>query len=197
MAAPFTFKGGGFPGVGGSCGLTLAAGANCTIVVTYAPSASVYTLNTMRVDYDNGAVAAFTTRPMDGTGLTPALLTIDGGPTYDFGTQATGSTTTNMFTITNSGQAIATGVMDGAGLASPFDYDAPGIYPGGGSCVGTLGAGASCTIVIEYAPGTLGPHTDTLVIAYNNGASAQTATTGRMNGMAKMDRPRSIARFIF
>ena len=40
LAAPFSFKDGSYPGTGGSCGASLNNGAQCTIVVTYAPTAS-------------------------------------------------------------------------------------------------------------------------------------------------------------
>ncbi|QDK37220.1 Calx-beta domain-containing protein [Bdellovibrio sp. NC01] len=38
LTAPFAFKGGSFPGSGGTCANTLAGGESCTMVLTYAPT---------------------------------------------------------------------------------------------------------------------------------------------------------------
>lgn len=49
--AAYTFKGGSYPGTGGTCSTTLSAGASCTVVVT-ANSAAVATVNdTLTINY--------------------------------------------------------------------------------------------------------------------------------------------------
>ena len=62
------------------------------------------------------------------------------------------------------------------GLAAPFAF-AGGTYPGtAGTCAGTLAGGASCTLVVDYAPVALGALTDTIDLNYNDGLVLQSAT---------------------
>jgi hypothetical protein len=178
LAAPFIFKGGGgFPGAGGNCSTSLAASGTCTIVVTYSPSATGTQTDTIEIGYYDGANSQQATRAIQGTGAAPALLALSDGPTYNFGTKATGSTTDKTITITNSGGVTATG-MSGSGLAAPFTFKGGGFPGTGGTCTGgTLAGGnTTCTIVVTYTPSTTGAHSDTIDIAYNNGASAQTSS---------------------
>src|SRR5437868_5741285 len=59
--------------------------------------------------------------------------------------------------------------MGGAGLAAPFTFKG-GTYPGtGGTCIATLAAAGTCTVVVTYSPTTTGAHTDTIDITYNDG----------------------------
>ena len=37
LAAPWSFKGGSYPGTGGTCAAALDPGTSCSIVVTFAP----------------------------------------------------------------------------------------------------------------------------------------------------------------
>ena len=178
LALPFRFLGGSFPGTGGDCGATLAAAAACTIVVEFAPTSLGPLSDTIDISYNDGATGQNATRDVQGTGGAPASLDIAGLDPYDFGTQAISSSTTNLFTVTNSGAIQATGMGDGAGLASPFVYTG-GSYPGtGGSCGATLNAAASCTIELAYEPSGAGLSSDTLLVNYNDGASAQVLNHG-------------------
>ena len=175
LAAPFTFLGGASLGTGGTCTTTIASGANCTVIVEYAPVATGLQAGNIQLDYSDGATAQSVTRPIQGTGLSPATLSISDGPTYDFGTQPVGAAITHTFTITNGGGSTAT-TMAGAGLAAPYDF-LGGAYPGtGGTCGATLAATLNCTIVVEYAPTGAATDTDTVDITYNDGAAAQTAS---------------------
>lgn len=173
LAAPYTFKGGAYPGTGGSCTGTLAAGT-CTVVVTYTPTTSATHNDTMDINFNNGATATVSSRAITGVGLTPAILTISDGATYNYGPKVMGTSTDKTFTVTNSGQVSATAVL-GSGLASPFSFKG-GAYPGtGGSCTGTIAVG-TCTIIVSYDPSSAAVHTDTINLDYNDGVSAQLAT---------------------
>jgi hypothetical protein len=97
LASPFSFKGGGFPGTGGTCTATLGASGTCTIVVTFAPSLAGLQSDTIEIAYDSGVSVQTATRDVEGTGVTPALLTVSDGSTFDFGPiPATGSTEKNV-----------------------------------------------------------------------------------------------------
>ena len=175
LAAPFSFAGGSYPGTAGTCGATIANGASCSIVVTFAPTATGLQTDTISVDYSDGALAQSATRDVQGSGVTPAILVVSDGPTYNYGTAPNGSSNDYTFTINNTGGFTAT-AMTGSGLASPFTFKG-GAYPGtAGTCVATLAAGATCTIVVNYSPLTTGLATDTILIGYNDGSNAQTAT---------------------
>ena len=175
LSAPYSFKGGTYPGAGGSCGLTLAGGATCSIVVNFSPTSAGTHNGQVDITYNTGAAGDVASRAMTGTSTGPAILAINLGPTYNFGTKATGSSTDRSFIVSNTGAYAASG-MGGSGLAAPFTFKG-GTYPGtGGSCTTTLAAGSSCTVIVTYAPTATGTETGTFTISYNNGASAQTAT---------------------
>ncbi len=105
---------------------------------------------------------------MQGLAVTPATLAISDGPTYDFGIYPSGAVAEKTFTVTNSGGTNATSVA-GAGLSAPFSFKG-GSYPGtGGTCAGTINSGASCTIVVRYAPVSIASHSSTIDLNYDNG----------------------------
>lgn len=185
LAAPFSFKGGTYPGTGGTCSAVLAASANCDIVVTFSPATTGLLSDTIQIDYNDGASVQSATRDVQGTGASAALLAISDGPLYNYGTRSLGSNTDYTFTVSNTGGVTAT-AMTGLGLAAPFSFKS-GTYPGtGGTCSVVLGGGANCTIVVTYSPTTAGPHGDGIMngsgddiqISYNDGASVQVAQRG-------------------
>ena len=170
LSAPYSWLGGSYPGTGGDCGTTLSSSSSCTVVVQYLPaSTSVYN-DAIDVAYNDGASAQTVQRPLTGNGLAPALLSISDGASYDYGVQATGSSTTKTFTITNSGASTATS-MAGSGLTAPFTF-VGGTYPGGGTCGATLASSATCTVVVQYSPASISVHTGSFTIGYSDGASA-------------------------
>jgi alpha-tubulin suppressor-like RCC1 family protein len=176
LSAPFNFKGGAYPGTGGDCGASLATSTTCTIVVTYLPTTPGLASNTLDLSYDDGTASTIhLTHAIRGTGGTLASLSISDGPTYDFGARTVSTTTEYTFTVTNGGGSSATS-MASAALVSPFSYKG-GTYPGtGGSCNTTLGAGATCTIVVTFVPGATGGFADTITLSYNDGVSSVNST---------------------
>ncbi len=174
LAAPYTFKGGTYPGSGGTCSTTLASSATCTIVVNFSPTASATHNGSINIDYSNGANTVNATRAVTGISAPPAVLAVSDGPTFDFGIKATGSTTDKTFNVQNTGGVPAASVA-GTGLTSPFTYKG-GTYPGtGGTCSTTIAAAATCTIVVSYAPTGTGPQSSSISIDYNDGVANQTA----------------------
>ncbi|MCB0367732.1 MAG: choice-of-anchor D domain-containing protein, partial [Bdellovibrionales bacterium] len=175
IGAPFGFKGGGYPGTGGTCGASLANGANCTIVVTYAPSIAGVHNGTIRLDYNDGVNPANSTRAVTGTAADPAVLSISNGPTYDFGVIAVGASIDFTFSVNNTGGVSATGVS-GLGLAAPFSFKG-GTYPGtGGNCGPSVAPSTSCNIVVTFAPTATGLFLDTIQMDYHDGTANTNAT---------------------
>lgn len=116
---------------------------------------------------------------------TPASLTVEIEATkaqvYDFGVVASGEKKEITLSLTNTGEEDATSLSD-SGLESPFSLKG-GAFPGtGGTCTETLAAGASCQIVIEYAPTapvyTSVAHTDSLVVAFSGKTAAEFVLSG-------------------
>ncbi|HLL54714.1 MAG TPA: choice-of-anchor D domain-containing protein, partial [Myxococcaceae bacterium] len=176
LATPFSFKGGSYPGQGGTCAATLEAGQSCTVVVTYAPSATGASTGTLALGYNDGTAARTVSRALTGNAVPPASLELSDAPLYDYGQKATGSSTDHAFTLTNRGGFIANTVVPAPGLTGPFNYKG-GFYPGdGGTCTSTLDPGASCTVVVTYAPVSSGTATATVTVSYHDGLSARTAT---------------------
>lgn len=178
LAAPFSFKGGAYPGTGGTCGATLSGSSTtCTVIVTYNPTTGGDYSQTLSLSFNNGTTSATVTRAM--TGKTPALLTISDGATYDFGNYGKGATATKTFTITNSGGVAATLMAEAASdpLAAPYDF-LGGTYPGtGGTCGASLAVNATCTVVVSFAPTATSTATynETLSIDYYDGTTGGVA----------------------
>ncbi|MCB0343355.1 MAG: choice-of-anchor D domain-containing protein, partial [Bdellovibrionales bacterium] len=177
IPSPFAFKGGSFPGIGGNCTSTLAAGGTCEIVLTYTPAAYVTNTESFTLTYNSNNDTVTSTLFLEGTGTTPAVLTISDAPVYDYGTKAVGGDHDHVFTITNAGGATATNIIEG-GLGSPFQFQ-DGLYPGtDGTCPidGTIPGGTGCTVVVTFSPTNIGFYTDRIELNYFDGATAQLAT---------------------
>lgn len=77
LDAPFSFKGGNYPGIGGDCGGTLAVAGSCTLVVVYNPGNVSSHTDEINISYHNGAAPDSTTRVLNGTGVLGGLDQID------------------------------------------------------------------------------------------------------------------------
>ncbi len=175
LGGDFDFLGvGGSPGTGGDCGASLAASASCTYVIEVTPSGTGALTSNFDINYNNGVAADIENFTFNANGVLPAVLSISDGPTYDYGLQATSTVTSKTFTISNSGGYQATS-MNGSGLVTPFNFSG-GSYPGGGTCGTTLGAGASCTIIVDYSPVSTGVSSDTINIGYDDGTGLGSTT---------------------
>ncbi len=175
LSGSFQFTGGAYPGGTGTCGGSLAAGANCTIEVTYSPASTGAHAATMSLPYNDGAGAQFLSHDVVGTGATPASLVITEADPYDYGVRGVGFPLSHIFTLTNVGGFQASSLNDTT-LAAPFEYTG-GTYPGtAGTCGPTLNAGANCDIEVRFDPAAAGLATSTIQIDYDNGAGAVNAT---------------------
>lgn len=175
LASPFSFSGGSYPGTGGTCSASLDAGSSCTLVVTYSPATSSNDNDALDIAYFDGLTTQTTSKFVTGAATFPATLTISGGPIYNFGTVATGGSALKTFTVTNTGGLQATALSEN-GLAAPFGFSG-GVYPGtGGTCGASLNAGATCSLVIQFAPTGTGLMSDTMSLAYFDGSASVTTT---------------------
>ena len=174
MAAPFTFKGGTYPGTGGNCGTTLSVGGTCTITLAFTPTSVGSYSDTLRLSYNNGVTTAHSTLSLSGTGTSPAVLSYNVS-SYSFGTQNIPSTTNYSITVTNTGGWSASGISVSS-MSSPFTSST--------NCTSTLSAGSTCSVSVQYAPTSSGTSNGNLTLNYNDGKTAQT-TTATISGSAQ------------
>ncbi len=139
-----------------TCGAMLAAGASCSLQVTFTPTAlgSRTGVLTIPANVSGGTATA----PLAGTGVAAAALTLS--PTsLTFPSTAQGSTSpTQAITVTNTGGVSAQ-------LQTPTitgDYQLIS-----NSCGATLAPGATCTLQIAFAPTAAGTRTGVMTLPAN------------------------------
>jgi hypothetical protein len=147
---------------GGTCGATLAAGANCTINVTFSPTAPGAVTGSLTI---GGSVAvAGSPVTLTGTGVAPTI-TAALTPTTWTTSAARGSgpfTALQFFFLQNTGNVTLTGIGQGAlGGTNASEFTVDRAFStcgpaGGGQMLGqtTLAPGASCAIAVSFTPKT-------------------------------------------
>jgi len=156
-----------------TCGTTLAVGANCTVTLAFAPTASGAAAATLAVTSNAAPLQV----SISGTGTTapaakPALS--EAGPVAFADTQVGKSAATHTITLSNGGTAalkVASLVLDGA-QASDFVL--------GGACATnvSVAASASCTIDVGFKPTAAGQRAATLVLMTDAGSQFTVALGG-------------------
>ncbi len=159
-----------------TCGSSLAAGANCTITVTFTPTMTG--ARGAAVTITDNAPNSPQSVPLSGTGSLAPIVSIS--PTsVTFSTQYVGTSgAPQSVVLTNTGA----GVLNFTGVtASPSDFSVSN------ACGSSLAVGASCSIGISFDPTASGTRTGTLTISDNAAGSPQTVTltgTGQDFSMA-------------
>jgi sugar lactone lactonase YvrE len=160
-----------------NCGVSLAAGASCTISIACTPSASGALSASLGVNFPSpepqesvalsctGTAAVAPTAPM--AALTPGSA--------NFGSLAIGTTSAvQTFMLSNPGNATLSisGITLTGANASDFAF-------GTNTCGETLAAATSCSIAITFTPSATGTFNATLSVADNAAGSPQiSALTG-------------------
>lgn len=126
-----------FTSTGNTCTSTLAVGANCTVTVKFSPTAIAEATATVSATY-NGGNSSVT---LKGTGNIPSATFT--GASYAFGTVLVGSSVTNTFTVTNTGNVSL------SGLTSAITD--PTVTIQSTTCT-TIAPSATCSVVLKYAP---------------------------------------------
>ena len=147
------------------CPASLAAGARCTVGVSYQPAAAANAAE--RVLIRSNAFSSPNSIVLTGLGVTtvlPVLAWSETATELDFGSVAVGqSSNTLTYTLNNQGPgevAVSSLALTGS---------APEAYSiAGGSCSGggvRLAQGASCTVLLQFVPEVAGPRKATLLVA--------------------------------
>ncbi|HET7037001.1 MAG TPA: N,N-dimethylformamidase beta subunit family domain-containing protein, partial [Thermomicrobiaceae bacterium] len=150
-----------------NCGSSLAAGASCSINVTFTPTAAGS--RTARLTLVDNAGGSPQSVALAGSG-TAATLSLS-APSLAFGTQPNGTpSAAQTVTVTNSGAAALTISSLGFSGADPGDFAQTTTCPLSPS---TLGAGASCRISVTFVPTAAGSRSATLTLTDNAADSPQ------------------------
>lgn len=152
------FSGGAFTLTNG-CGNTLAAGAQCTLTIVYAPTAAGAQSGTLTVNDD--APGSPQTVAVQAVGLAAGISLSATAMTFasqEVGTQSAAQTVN----ITNSGNATLT-----LGAVS-----ATGDFQSSSDCGASLAPAALCHLAVVFAPTAAGTRTGTLQISSGAGAAA-------------------------
>ncbi|MGC4122726.1 MAG: choice-of-anchor D domain-containing protein [Myxococcales bacterium] len=174
LAAPFSFKGGTYPGTGGTCGATLDAAASCTVVVAFTAPVFGNHTGTLSIGFKSGLGASKAEAALTAKSHSPAVLALSDDPSFDFGNVVVGAVAEHVFEVTNAGGADAK-LVSGAAFTAPFGYQG-GTFPGtGGDCGATLAPTATCKVVVTFTPTSRTGSSADLKINYDDGAASQTA----------------------
>lgn len=152
-----------------NCGATLAAGANCTINVTFKPTASGSRSAAVTVtDNDSSAPQ---TASLTGTGTTIAPSASLSPASLLFSTQAVGTTSASQsVSLSNSGNAAL--AISSIAVAGANNSD----FSQTNTCGSSLAAGANCAISVTFKPTTVGARSASLTVTDNAGNSPQTVS---------------------
>jgi sugar lactone lactonase YvrE len=148
-----------------NCTGTLLPGSNCSVSVTFAPTAVGPVTGVLNVGDDSGNLGPTQTVPVNGTGTTPAASL---SPTsLSFSSQVTG-TTSSARSITL--QSTGTGPLQVSSVAvtGPFGQT--------NNCIGSIAPGTSCTIQVSFTPTVVGSASGSVTIMDNAGTQTASLT---------------------
>ncbi len=153
---------GDFARAGGTCAASVGTGLNCTLLVSFAPSATGLRSGTLSLSHSN------TLTPIEialtGTGVAAPVPVASITPSsLSFAATAIGdSAAAQNVSVANTGNAPLT--LASIDLGNPADF-----VIAGGTCSvgGSVAAGSSCTLPVAFAPsaGALGARSGSLSIA--------------------------------
>jgi hypothetical protein len=145
-----------------TCGASLAAGAKCTFSITFAPSATGTRSASLSVT--DTAAGSPQLIPLTGVGTTAKLAPA----TLNFGSVTVGTTSAaKVITLTNIGTTAITisGITITGAAAGDFSQTH--------TCGASLGAGASCTISVQFKPTVTGNRSAAVRVTDNAAGSPQ------------------------
>src|SRR6266550_3682886 len=152
-----------------NCGSSVAAGASCTINVTFTPGAAGS--RTAAISITDNAPASPQTISLSGTGLAPSPTVGFSPASLTFSTTYVGvAATAQTVTLTNSGA----GALSVSSIAVTGTNSSE--FAQSNTCGTSVAAGASCTINVTFTPGAAGSRTAAITITDNATGSPQIVT---------------------
>ncbi|WP_202871743.1 choice-of-anchor D domain-containing protein [Kribbella pratensis] len=148
-----------------NCGTSIAAGASCTVSVTFRPTAAGSRSGNLTVN----ASGITNTVPLSGTGVAPGPILNANPASLSFpDTQVGSSSSAQTVAVTNSGTTSATV----SGVTATGDFSQTN------NC-SALAVGASCTVTVTFRPTASGSRTGGVTVTSNaNNSPTSISLTG-------------------
>ncbi len=142
---------------------TVAAGGSSTLTVTYTPTGAGADSGCLGIS-SNDAANPVVALSVSGTGQLPAAPRIAVSPTsLSFGNVTVGTSGSQVFTISNGGNAPLAGTIALAAATSPEFTFSPSSF--------AVAAGGSQDVTVGYAPTAAGTDTGSITVSSNDTAS--------------------------
>jgi len=155
--------------LGNTCGSSLAAGTNCTISVTFKPTASG--TRSAAITLTDNATGGTQTVSLSGTGASAAAAVSLSATSLAFGSQPVPITSAaQIITLTNTGGTTLNITSLTVAGVNASDYTQTG------TCGSSIAAGANCTLAVMFTPSAIGARTAAVSIADNAAGSPQTVS---------------------
>jgi hypothetical protein len=152
-----------------TCGTSVAAGASCTINVTFTPSSTGS--RSANVTISNNAANSPHTIALSGTGVTPTPGMSISPTSLSFGQQGVNtSSPAQAITVTNTGTAAVTINSIAVGGTNTGDFSQSN------TCGTSVAVGASCAVNVTFKPTATGTRNANITITSNAPNSPQTTT---------------------
>ena len=153
-----------------TCGSTLAGKSNCTISVTFTPTASGARSAAVTVSDNGGGTSQSAALSGTGVGTTTTLTVAPTALTYPAQVIAT-SSTPQIITVTNPSSTVVVTITSIA-ITGTNTKD----FSETNNCGTSLAAGASCSISVTFKPTTINTRTAAVTITDSATNSPQTVT---------------------
>ena len=162
-----------------TCGTTLGAGQNCSVQAFFQPQTTgTFHAEMDILDNSGGVSNSKQIVTLTGTGTPPAPLATILPATLSFGSVAVSAATgTQVVTLTNQGSASLN--LTSIGMTGSNLSDFAIVPTGSNPCPvksGSIAAGGSCTVAVQFSPQTGGVKSANLSFADNASGSPQTVT---------------------
>jgi hypothetical protein len=153
---------GEFNQTGTTCGASLAAGADCTVSLSFTPGQTGPRTAVLTITDDTAGSPQ--SIGLNGVGLSSGPSATLSAPGLVFGTQLVGTTSpARILALTNYGAAT----LDIGSIAASSSFAETD------TCVSSLASGASCTVSVTFTPGGSGAVSGTLSITDDAAGSPQ------------------------
>jgi hypothetical protein len=152
-----------------TCGSSVAAGANCTISVTFKPAATG--TRSANLSVADSATGSPQTLSLSGTGSSTSASASLSPSSLAFANEAVDMTSSaQTVTLTNTGSTSL--ALSGLAVTGANSAD----FVQNNTCGASLAAGSNCTIVVAFTPSAIGARSATLSITDNATGSPQTSS---------------------
>lgn len=146
-----------------ACGVSLAAGSNCAITLTFNPAATGALSATLTITDNNNAVSGSAqTVSLTGSGMGPVVKLSASSLTFPDENVGAASAVQPV-TITNAGTSALT--LTGITASGDFTVSNP--------CGNSVAAGGSCTVNLTFKPTAMGSRTGVMTVTDNAAPATQ------------------------